>query len=123
MIYEYEYVGTSGRGRILFDPEKIEARIRSSLRIYVKPTTQQKRAELLDFLDSQGFKPDENWRKSRDEVLEAPYPVCVMLDKKTYSSMGNTTCAAAAASSKIIAPEELFYRLFRSETRTTRPVE
>ena len=115
MFYTYEYAGQTGVHRLQFNPERIEVKLRDNQSISVMPTTQQKRMELLDYLDDQGFKPDSEWRRTRDEVLESPYPVSIHLGKKTYTHVGNTTCAAAAVSQKIVTPEELFYRLHHNE--------
>lgn len=115
MFYNFEWSNGKGHDTIKFDPEKIEARIRSRHDIYVRPRTQERLVELVDCLEANGFTPDKDWRWTRDEIIDRAFPISIDFGTKTYCSLGNVTNSVCACGCGIVAPEGLFYELCQSE--------
>lgn len=87
----------------------MEDRFKNRTQFFINPG-KEKRAEFLDFLESEGFVCDEPL--GREDVLESFLPVVAETEKKTFRRMGNVTCAAGAASAKLIMTAEQFYELY-----------
>ena len=111
MFYTHEWADGKGRSTIKFNPVKIAVRMRNQHRIYVVPTTQERRMQLIDCLEANGFTCNEHWGRKREEVISRGFPLDISLDGKTYTDLGSVTGAACACSSGIVAPEGLFYEL------------
>ncbi len=78
----------------------------------------EKRLELINFLEQEGFTCVDNGIRNREWVIESVLPIVVDFDKKTYDRIGNVTCAAALASAKGIHGEKIpglkaFYRFYQ----------
>lgn len=87
----------------------MEDRFKNRTQFFINPG-KEKRAEFLDFLESEGFVCDAPL--GREDVLESFLPVLVETEKKTFRTMGNVTNAACAASAKLITNDEKFYELY-----------
>ena len=72
--------------------------------IYISEDTLFEIASRL--VESRGFTVDN---RDRQEILESRFPLTVNMAKKTYSAMGNVTCAAAAVSSGHLMTVDEFY--------------
>ena len=79
---------------------------------YVRPYTKEDRIKFIEFLESKGFMCIEDNGHCRASIVESELPLMIDINEKTISCMGNVTCAAAAASQKIIMGPELFYKLY-----------
>ena len=80
---------------------------------YVYTADRITRKNLLEFLEQQGYKCEEDDLTNRKIVLNSRFPVMVDEITKRYSVLHNTVCAAAAASSQRLVSEEEFYVLFK----------
>ena len=77
--------------------------------IYIKASDPEDRKKLIETLEVDGYKLDEEFPLTRQDVLESNLPVVVNSEKKVYSRMGNVTSAAAAAQSgKVIKLSEFY---------------
>jgi len=115
MFYTHEWADGKGRSTIRFNPVKIAVRLRNQHRIYVVPTTQERRMQLIECLEANGFTCNEHWGCKREEVIARGFPLDISLDGRTYTDLGSVTGAAWACSSGIVAPEGLFYELCRDK--------
>lgn len=88
----------------------MEDRFKNRTQFYISVRSEEKRAKVLDFLESEGFSYKGSW--NRETVLESFLPILIEMDDKTISDMGNVTCAACAASAKLIMTAEQFYELY-----------
>lgn len=79
---------------------------------YVRTFDKEDRIKLIEFLESRGFWCIEDNIRCRTDIVESVLPLVINLNEKNISCMGNTTCAAAAASQKIIINSALFYELY-----------
>lgn len=113
MFYTHEWADGKGRSTIKFNPVKIAARVRNQHRIYVVPSTQERRVQLIDCLEANGFACNEYGGRKREEVISRGFPLDITLDGKTYADLGSVTGAACACCAGIVAPEGLFYELCR----------
>ena len=111
MIYTHEWADGKGRSTIKFNPVKIAVRLRNQHRIYVVPTTQERRMQLIDCLEANGFTCNEYWGRKREEVISRGFPLDISLDGKTYTDLASVTGAACVCGAGIVAPEGLFYEL------------
>jgi hypothetical protein len=111
MFYTHEWADGKGRSTIKFNPVKIAVRLRNQHRIYVVPTTRERRMQLIECLEANGFACNEHWGRKREEVISRRFPLDISLDGKTYTDLGSVTGAACACSAGIVAPEGLFYEL------------
>lgn len=74
---------------------------------FVRTADREIRQRIIDDLEKVGFTPDNHSNKS--DILESRFPLSIDMEKKAYSSMGNVTCAACAAScGKILTPDEFY---------------
>ncbi len=77
--------------------------------IYIKASDPEDRKKLIETLEVDGYKLDEEFPLIRQDVLESNLPVVVNSEKKVYSRMGNVTSAAVAAQSgKVIELSEFY---------------
>ena len=75
--------------------------------VFVKPTDKEQRIEFVEYLEAHGYNCEESKVLTRAVILESRFPIIVQVKDMTYSVLGNTTCAAGAAScNKIISVEE-----------------
>ncbi len=65
----------------------------------IKEYDSKKRADFIDFLEKNGYVLDETEPRSRQIIADDFLPIKVNSADKTYSMMGNVTCAATVASS------------------------
>ena len=112
MIYTIEYL----KGNIEVDTDKIAGRFLENKMLYVHPHTQAERNELVEFLEEEGFICKEDNSFNRQEILESRFPLIIELREKSIYCMGNVTCAAAAATSRIIMSDKEFYLLYSIDT-------
>ena len=80
---------------------------------YVKPSSKDKRIELVEYLEFKGFKCREDNITNKQSTIESPYPVIVDITNKVYGHLHNTTCAAAAATQKKLITVEEFYAKYK----------
>ena len=74
---------------------------------YVDVRDKKERNRFIVFLEKNGFKSDD-----REGTIESKFPITVDIDRKVYGHMGNATCAAGAASSKVLITAEKFFVLY-----------
>jgi len=79
--------------------------------IYVKPSSKDKRLELIDYLEFKGFKCREDNKTDKQSTIESPYPLIADITHKNYGHLHDATCAAAAKS-KLLSVEE-FYAMYK----------
>ena len=79
---------------------------------YVDVRGKEERLCLIVFLEKNGFKCDISEAINRESTIESRFPIIVDTGNKRYSHIGNTTCAAAAVSSRRVIPVEEFYILY-----------
>ena len=94
------------------DTDKVVDRCMKGLSPFVRTFGKEDRIRLIEFLESKGFLCLEDNGHSRSDTVESKLPLTIDLNRKTISRMGNVTCAAAAASQKIIINSALFYELY-----------
>ena len=70
------------------------------------------RKKLIETLEVDGYKLDNEFSLTRQDVLESNLPVVVDSENKVYSRMGNVTCAAAAAQSGKVVELSEFYNCY-----------
>ena len=68
--------------------------------MYVDVREREKRLELIEFLEQEGFKVDYNGFRNKAWIVDSVLPIIVRFEDKTIDRIGNVTCAAALASSK-----------------------
>ena len=95
------------------DTDKIVDKCMKGFPLYVRSLDKKDRIRLIEFLESKGFLCLEENARSRSDIVESELPLTIDLNRKTISRMGNVTCAAAAASQKIIINSTLFYELYK----------
>lgn len=88
-----------------YSPENTSERTERD-HVFVRADDHATRQRIIDDLESRGFTVDN---RDRQEILESRFPLTVNMAKKTYSAMGNVTCAAAAVSSGHLMTVEEFY--------------
>ena len=79
---------------------------------YIKLRGKKKRAELVEFLERNGFKCEDDDVTSKESTILSKYPVMVSLDNKQYGHLHNTTCSAAAEASRRTMPVDEFMFVF-----------
>ena len=81
----------------------------------IKESDSKKRADFIDFLEKNGYVIDETEPRSRQIIIDDFLPIKVNTADKTYSMMGNVTCAAAVASSSkgrcFVSMEEAYEKI------------
>ena len=74
--------------------------------------TRTDRLEIIDFVESKGYRKDEDEFRSREEILGGSFPLVIDGENRTYRMVGNVTCAAAAVSSGHLLDKNSFFELF-----------
>ena len=87
-------------------------RKKSSGKYLVDVRGKKDRYSFIVFLEKNGFKCADSASASRESTIDSRFPITVDIGRKKYDHMGNTTCAAAAVSSKAVIPAEEFYILY-----------
>lgn len=77
--------------------------------MFVRENDRGVREQLIKTLENDGYIMDEKIALSREDIIDSNLPIIVNTLDKTYSRMGNVTCAAAAAGSGHIITVEEFY--------------
>ena len=77
--------------------------------MYVREKDKGIREQLIKTLENDGYIKDEKTSLSRDDIIDSNLPIVVNTLDKTYSRMGNVTCAAAAAGGGGVITVEEFY--------------
>ena len=91
--------------------------------LYIKPDSREQRLEIIKLLESDGFSCPDKCAQDRKSVINDTRPLHLNLAQKTVQCVGNVTCAAAAASQKIIINPELFYNFYWKWKENTQTVE
>lgn len=81
---------------------------------YVDVRGKKERIGFVVFLEKNGFTCDDSATVSRDSTIASRFPITVDIGRKKYGHMGNTICAAAAATSKVIISPEVFFIQYES---------
>ena len=81
---------------------------------YVDVRGREKRTDFVVFLEKNGFMCDVSVTTSRESTIDSRFPFTVDIGHKKYGHMGNTTCAAAAASAKKVISLEEFLQFYES---------
>ena len=96
-----------------FDKLKLaSARKKSSGKYLVDVRGKKERHSFIVFLEKNGFKCADSPTTNRESTIDSRFPITVDIGRKKYGHIGNTTCAAAAVSSKSVIPAEEFYILY-----------
>ena len=104
---------TAPKGHPDFCNQKWESvRKKTSGKYYVDVRGEKERHSFIIFLEKNGFKCDVSATTSRESTIDSRFPIIVDIGLKKYGHIGNTTCAAAAATSKAIIPAEDFFVLY-----------
>ena len=77
---------------------------------YVRPTSQEARIELVNYLEEHGF--TYTWNATRESTIESTFPIVIKVIPKTVCHICQTFIAACA--SKALVSEEDFYEQFES---------
>ena len=80
--------------------------------IYVDERDKMRRLELIVFLELNGFTLDKWEKRSPEAIIEGILPIDIDLANKEYRMMGNVTCAAAAASQKVLICRDEFFERY-----------
>ncbi len=67
------------------------------------------RTEIIEFLEELGYEIAHDEFRSKEEIINSPFPLVVDKSKQQYWMLGNITCAAAAASGGKMIKKEVFY--------------
>ena len=115
-IVKPEFYGSAApKGHPDFCELKWESlRKKPSGKYYVDVKGKKARNRFVVFLEKNGFKCDVSKTTSRESTIDSRFPVTVDIGRKKYGHMGNTTCAAAAATSKVIITAEVFFIQYES---------
>ncbi|MBO4219407.1 MAG: hypothetical protein J5933_00580 [Clostridia bacterium] len=97
---------------MITDYDKIAKKFIDGGQLFVHPSSYEERIELVEFLEKEGFKCVENNSFSRVDTLESKLPLVIELRDKMIRHMGNVTCAAAAATSRVIIGCNELYLLY-----------
>ena len=73
------------------------------------------RKKLVEFLERNGFKCEEDEITTRESTLSSKYPVKVSFETRTYGHIHTTTSSAAAEASRRTIPAEEFMYVFECE--------
>ena len=84
--------------------------------IHVRTKNTEERRELIEFLETHGYRLDPKEFRSKEDILNGSLPISVDLNGGKYNMMGNVTCAAAAAASGVLKTLEEFYSLIPEES-------
>lgn len=83
-------------------------RNKPSGKYYVDVRDKNERLSFILFLAKNGFRCDDSEAINRESTIDSRFPIEVDIGHKKYGHIGNTTCAAAAATSKAIMSVEDF---------------
>ena len=113
-IVKPEYFGlTEPKGKPDFIKHKWESTRRKPYgKYYVNVRGKKERKCFIDFLERNGFKCEDTTDSSRENTMDSRFPITVDIGHKKYDHMGSITCAAAAATAKVIISAEEFYVLY-----------
>ena len=81
---------------------------------YVDVRGKKVRKDLIEFLEKNGFKCEEDGTVTRESTLKSIFPVTVDLDEKVYGHIGNRICAAAAVTLTRLFSIEEFMEFYES---------
>jgi len=73
---------------------------------YIRTNDHATRQRIVADLEARGFTAGETGKR---QILESRFPLKVNMYEKTYDTIGNVTCAAAAASSGCLLTVNEFY--------------
>ena len=79
------------------------------MRRFVQTNDPTTKLRVIADLELRGFTAENG---DMQQILESRFPLKIDMVERTYGSMGNTTCAAAAASSGCLLTVEAFYRQY-----------
>ncbi len=82
--------------------------------MFVRENDRGVREQLIKTLENDGYIMDEKIALSREDIIDSNLPIIVNTLDKTYSRMGNVTCAAAAVGSGHIITVEEFYERYNN---------
>ena len=77
--------------------------------MFIKEKDADNRKEILEFLETKGFRLDEDEFRDKQEIIDSVLPVSVNTEEMTYKMMGSITSAAAASSKGVLMTREEFY--------------
>ena len=77
--------------------------------LFIRPASKEKRINLVDYLESQGF--GYEGFADRKDVLDSYLPVVANIERKKIGRMGNATMAACAATPKVVVSDDEFLEL------------
>lgn len=84
----------------------------------VDVTEPEVRRVVVELLEAYGYEP---YRAAlRDQIIGTFLPLTVDTDKKVYDCAGNVTCAAAAATHRVVLDLEEFLRVFEQDIKGQR---
>lgn len=70
------------------------------------------RVELVELLERNGFKCEEDGITTRDSMLASRYPIKIVFDSKVYGHIHTTTGSAAAEAARAVFPVDIFMDIF-----------
>ncbi len=82
-------------------------------KVFVEVKGTDERAKFIDMLEKEGLVISEDAVRTKQEIIEAVFPLIVNIREKNYDMMGNATCAAAAVSCGALVGADDIYRLCR----------
>ena len=109
MIYKNRH-GEKGNYLYPADSETAANSLYYGRHLYVAPSTHEERLRLIEMLDENGFNYVDS--RTKKDAEESFLPLSIQFDDNTYLYMGNVTCAACAAQSKLLISEKEFYVLY-----------
>ena len=101
-----------GRERSV-DTDRVLMRFMKSGVVYVAPHDRESRVARVERLESEGFR-QVGVVVGSEGSTRSKLPLSINLREKAIESMGNITCAAGAASCKVIIGVEEFYMLYEA---------
>ena len=83
-----------------------------SYNVFVDEREKGKRLEFIVFLELNGYNIDKDETRSKETIVEGFLPIDVDPVNKEYRMMGNVTCAAAAATQKLLISKDEFCKKY-----------
>ena len=75
---------------------------------YIVPMDKEERIRLIELLEKKGYTfAEEEWH-NKQACIDSFLPIVVRTEEKTVSTTGNVTCAACAASAKMLMDVDTF---------------
>lgn len=111
------YTVRSQDSRMEVDTDKVVKKYLKDGMAYVHIKDRDERLQVIEYLEKDGFICCKSDGRSREAIIESLFPLVIRFREKSISCVGNVTCAAAAASSRIITDIGgfcLLYSLYRS---------